>query len=171
MTYQYGVVTLFEKLKDIFANYSYNSMGKADSEKGGDQRIVANIESISEFREMNDNETVLKEVFGESSDSDSESCEQVQHHHHHSQHTDCEETSRSNRSQNLRWERIDGIKGLCLCRDFLSPQEQSSLLRSIEDGTLSFNHNFEVWLALHEPIMSVGLAFVLLIFMFPIFQL
>ena len=33
------------------------------------------------------------------------------------------------------WERIDQIKGLWLCRDFLSPDQQSSLLSAIQKGT------------------------------------
>ncbi|KAL2535548.1 2-oxoglutarate (2OG) and Fe(II)-dependent oxygenase superfamily protein [Forsythia ovata] len=73
---------------------------------------------------MEDDElkAVLREAFGDSSDSD------------------CELGNSSNgieKSQSIfggshTWEPITGISGLWICRDFLSPDEQSSLLSAIE---------------------------------------
>ncbi|KAL5795584.1 hypothetical protein ACOSQ2_000404 [Xanthoceras sorbifolium] len=68
---------------------------------------------FAQLNEMNgeSEETFLKHVFGESSDSDA----------------DDDDGS----SQYPAWQRIKEIKGLCLCRDFLSPQQQASLLSAI----------------------------------------
>ncbi|GLT70513.1 hypothetical protein SLA2020_425880 [Shorea laevis] len=65
---------------------------------------------------MDDQKELLREVFGESSDS---------------------EDSDQRRQQNGDavsvpvWEPILGIDGLWLCRDFLSPQQQASLLAAV----------------------------------------
>lgn len=77
--------------------------------------------------EMNDQETLLKQVFGESSDSDSDDCEQPQQHENRSE----------NFGQTPSWLRIKEINGLYLCVDFLSPQHQSSLLSAIQNGAFS----------------------------------
>lgn len=78
---------------------------------------------------MNDEKTLLKEVFGESSDSDSDTEQRQQQHQ-----LDEEDGDHSNVSQNPSWQRIKEIGGLCLCRDFLSPQQQSYLLSAIQSG-------------------------------------
>ncbi|XP_057964482.1 uncharacterized protein LOC131155408 [Malania oleifera] len=82
---------------------------------------------------MEDNSILLKEVFGESSDSEDDDDEQPcpRHFGDYSIH-ECR------RSQSLllekpSWERVTGINGLCLCRDFLSADRQSSLLSAIEN--------------------------------------
>ncbi|XP_044494262.1 alkylated DNA repair protein ALKBH8 homolog [Mangifera indica] len=72
---------------------------------------------------MDDQETVLKQVFGESSDSDSNDCEQPQQH----------EIRSENLGQIPSWLHFKVINGLYLCRDFLSPQDQSSLLSAVQN--------------------------------------
>lgn len=76
--------------------------------------------------EMDDHRALFKEVFGESSDS--EDYEQQ----HQPQLED--RSQRTTSGQNPYWEQIKEIKGLWVCRDFLSAQEQSSLLSAIENG-------------------------------------
>lgn len=76
---------------------------------------------------MDDQETVLKQVFGESSDSDSNDCEQPQQH----------EIRSENLGQIPSWLHFKEISGLYLCRDFLSPQDQSSLLSAVQNGAFS----------------------------------
>lgn len=66
--------------------------------------------------------TLLEAVFGESSDSEDSD--------HHPQNR--LEDSSIHSEKNPSWEPISEINGLWLCRDFLSPQEQSSLLSAIE---------------------------------------
>ncbi|KAF9622033.1 hypothetical protein IFM89_029317 [Coptis chinensis] len=56
-----------------------------------------------------ENRSILKDVFGESSSSESDE------------------------SINNKWEEVKEIKGLWLCRDFLSLNQQSSLLFSIQN--------------------------------------
>lgn len=72
--------------------------------------------------------TLLEAVFGESSDSEDSD--------HHPQNR--LEDSSIHSEKNPSWEPISEINGLWLCRDFLSPQEQSSLLSAIEKGFLLF---------------------------------
>lgn len=72
---------------------------------------------------MDDDEKFLEQVFGESSDSDAEEEEST-----------CEDGCSSNLDPKPIWQEIAGINGLCLCRDFLSPQQQTSLLSAIQSG-------------------------------------
>ncbi|KAF5732667.1 alkylated DNA repair protein alkB 8 isoform X1 [Tripterygium wilfordii] len=78
---------------------------------------------------MEDQTTALREVFGESS-SESEDNEQqivadtADYGDVESPSTVCD--------HNLRWEGIEGVNGLWLCRDFLSPHQQSTLLSAIQ---------------------------------------
>ncbi|KAE8009513.1 hypothetical protein FH972_005945 [Carpinus fangiana] len=75
---------------------------------------------------MDDQRALFKQVFGDSSDS--EDYEQQQ------QQPQLEDRSQPTRSgQNPNWEQIKEVNGLWLCRDFLSAQEQSSLLSAIEN--------------------------------------
>ncbi|RVW54531.1 Uncharacterized protein P8A3.02c [Vitis vinifera] len=71
--------------------------------------------------------TLLEAVFGESSDSEDSD--------HHPQNR--LEDSSIHSEKNPSWEPISEINGLWLCRDFLSPQEQSSLLSAIEKVVIS----------------------------------
>ncbi|KAK1277749.1 hypothetical protein QJS04_geneDACA007292 [Acorus gramineus] len=64
---------------------------------------------------MEDEKQILCEVFGDSSSD-----------------TEDEEDTLAIQAQNRRWQRIDEIRGLWLCRDFLSMDQQSSLLSSIK---------------------------------------
>ncbi|PRQ26351.1 putative tRNA (carboxymethyluridine(34)-5-O)-methyltransferase [Rosa chinensis] len=59
---------------------------------------------------------ILRQVFGDSSDSE-----------------DLELGDGSESDPNQRWVPIEQIKGLWLCRDFLSPQNQSALLSTIQN--------------------------------------
>ncbi|XP_062088169.1 uncharacterized protein P8A3.02c [Humulus lupulus] len=63
---------------------------------------------------MDTNKALLLQVFGESSEEEEE---------------EVEGESGSNRC----WERFDEIRGLWLCRDFLSPQHQSFLLSAVRN--------------------------------------
>lgn len=93
---------------------------------------------------MNDEETILKDVFGESSDTDTEDGEQRQHLEEDPFASD-EDGSQSNVSKKSSWQRFKEIKGLCLCRDFISPRQQSYLLSAIQNGafpSLSFSFYF-----------------------------
>lgn len=81
---------------------------------------------------MSDQKTVLEEVFGGSSDSDTEDDEQQQHLEEDLFPSD-EDGSQSNVSQKSSWQWFEEIRGLCLCRDFLSPEEQSYLLSAIQN--------------------------------------
>lgn len=66
---------------------------------------------------MEDTKALLVEVFGESSEED-------------------EALLENGSPPNHCWQRIEEIEGLWLCRDFLSPQQQSSLLSAIHEGAL-----------------------------------
>ncbi|KAL6210400.1 hypothetical protein ACLB2K_015632 [Fragaria x ananassa] len=57
-------------------------------------------------------EEILRQVFGDSSDS---------------------EDWESEPDPNQRWVQTEGIKGLWMCRDFLSPRNQSALLSTIQN--------------------------------------
>ncbi|KAI4349644.1 hypothetical protein L6164_010208 [Bauhinia variegata] len=67
------------------------------------------------------NKVLFEQVFGQSSDSEAEDS------------TRGDVRSRPVLGQNPIWERIDQIKGLWVCRDFLSPQKQSCLLCEIQN--------------------------------------
>ena len=68
---------------------------------------------------MEEHKAILKDVFGESSDSEDE--EKLK--------------DDSSKGRGI-WEPIPEINGLWLCTDFLSPDKQSSLLSSIEEGSI-----------------------------------
>ncbi|XP_057483420.1 uncharacterized protein LOC130770123 isoform X2 [Actinidia eriantha] len=79
---------------------------------------------------MEEHRMILKDVFGESSDSEDD--EQLK------QQIQSEDPNGDGQSQLIlekspSWERVSEINGLWICRDLLSPQQQSSLLSSIED--------------------------------------
>lgn len=85
---------------------------------------------------------VLEAVFGESSDG-----EDFDHYHKNRF-----ENSSDHYAQNPSWEPVRGINGLWLCRDFLSPQEQSSLLSTIEKGFLLISHSSCVFFLRNSPL-------------------
>lgn len=68
---------------------------------------------------------LFKEVFGDSSDSEDNEQQTQQ------PQLELEEEAHH---QNPSWEQIKEIKGLWLCRDFLSPPQQSSLVSAILNG-------------------------------------
>jgi hypothetical protein len=90
-------------------------------------KILVLSESFIISEEMDEHRALFKEVFGESSDS--EDYEQQQH-----QPQLEDRSQRTTSGQNPYWEQIKEINGLWVCRDFLSAQEQSSLLSAIENG-------------------------------------
>ncbi|KAL6214869.1 hypothetical protein ACLB2K_014301 [Fragaria x ananassa] len=74
-------------------------------------------------------EEILRQVFGDSSDS---------------------EDWESEPDPNQRWVQTEGIKGLWMCRDFLSPQNQSALLSTIQNelcgnSVLKHEWHFYYW--------------------------
>lgn len=71
--------------------------------------------------------TLLKDAFGESSDEENEF-----------EYPESGGGDKSGCGGTPIWERISEINGLWICRDFLSPQQQSSLLSSIHKGTSHF---------------------------------
>lgn len=118
----------------------YRILGKKNGNYLGKKKKVGclcpvriNFELI--FEEMDDQEAVFKEVFGESSDSEGYEYEQQQSSQleEHDEMLEDRPTP-TTFDQNTNWEQIKEIRGLWLCRDFLSPGQQSSLLFSIENG-------------------------------------
>lgn len=74
--------------------------------------------------------TLLRDAFGESSDS--EDAEEAQ------ENESGDPNSRLIFGGSPNWERVSSqIKGLWLCRDLLYPDQQSSLLSAIHKGTLT----------------------------------
>ncbi|KAG9444568.1 hypothetical protein H6P81_015908 [Aristolochia fimbriata] len=69
---------------------------------------------------MEDGKQILRAVFGDSSDSEDETC------------FSCELYSLRRTREASSWVRIQEINGLWLCRNFLSPERQRSLLSAIE---------------------------------------
>lgn len=67
---------------------------------------------------MDASKEILRRVFGDSSDSEE----------------DLELGDGSESDPTQSWVPTEEIKGLWLCRDFLSPQNQSSLLSTIQNG-------------------------------------
>lgn len=105
---------------------------------------------------------LFKEVFGDSSDSEDNEQQtqqpqlELEEEEHH---------------QNPSWEQIKEIKGLWLCRDFLSPPQQSSLVSAILNGACvslllctTFLLNW-VWVSPTLPLTHC-VCFVLLTFLF-----
>ncbi|XP_071738328.1 alkylated DNA repair protein ALKBH8 homolog isoform X2 [Rutidosis leptorrhynchoides] len=81
---------------------------------------------------MEEYKTLIHEAFGDSSeDSDNDDRKQP---------LKC--SNQSVFGENPKWEQIDEIKGLSLCRDFLTPDQQSILLSSVIQGWFSdASHN------------------------------
>lgn len=83
---------------------------------------------------MNELKRVLKEAFGESSDSEGEEEQQFLHDHSADNQVNGKALSGSVLGESHSWERISEIDGLWLFKIFLSPDQQSKLLSSIEQG-------------------------------------
>ncbi|XWS76550.1 hypothetical protein CRYUN_Cryun01aG0186200 [Craigia yunnanensis] len=84
---------------------------------------------VGKFLKMeNHNEKLFREVFGESSDSED---------------NDPQPKHKQTRDPIPSWEQMKEINGLWLCRDFLSPQHQSSLISAVlNEGWLTeVSHN------------------------------
>lgn len=79
---------------------------------------------------MEEYRTVLKDVFGESSDSEGD---ELHKHQIQFESPNNGDQSESIFGENPSWERVAEINGLWLCRDFLSLDQQSSLLSTIEN--------------------------------------
>ncbi|XP_056689005.1 uncharacterized protein [Spinacia oleracea] len=84
---------------------------------------------------------LLEDVFGgSSSDTDIEEFMESSSSSHHFPSTDNKRglinLSHSTTNPNPSWKHIADIKGLWLCRDFLSLQQQSSLLSSVQTASL-----------------------------------
>ncbi|MCD7456639.1 hypothetical protein HAX54_032420 [Datura stramonium] len=81
---------------------------------------------------MEELKTILTEAFGESSDSEGEEEEELLDAHSAEYRENGKALSGSVFGESHSWERISEIDGLCLCKDFLSPDQQSKLLSSIQ---------------------------------------
>ncbi|XP_055813399.1 uncharacterized protein LOC129882921 [Solanum dulcamara] len=81
---------------------------------------------------MDELQTILTEAFGESSDSEGEEEEQLFHAHSAENQVNRKALCGSVFGESDSWERISEIDGLWLCKDFLSPDQQSKLLSSIQ---------------------------------------
>lgn len=90
------------------------------------QSLVRIIFNQMEMDDHNNNKALFKEVFGDSSDSDDNEQQKTQQPQL--------ELEEAEDHQNPSWEQIKEIKGLWLCRDFLSPRQQSSLVSAILNG-------------------------------------
>lgn len=75
---------------------------------------------------------ILTEAFGDSSNSEGEEEEQFLHVHSVENKVNGKALIRSVFGETHNWERISEIDGLWLCKDFLSPDQQSKLLSSIQ---------------------------------------
>nr|XP_016460672.1 PREDICTED: uncharacterized protein LOC107784116 isoform X2 [Nicotiana tabacum] len=75
--------------------------------------------------------TILTEAFGESSDSEGEE-QQLVHSHCVENRDNGKALTGSVFGESHDWEKISEIDGLWLCKDFLSPDQQSKLLSSIQ---------------------------------------
>ncbi|KAF8387841.1 hypothetical protein HHK36_026502 [Tetracentron sinense] len=91
---------------------------------------------------MEEQKRILKDVFGESSESEGEEQQLLEDSIN-------DDPSQRLNAKNPNWEQIKEINGLWLCRDFLSPKRQSSLLSEIEN---------EAWFteASHNQAMRFG---------------
>ena len=74
---------------------------------------------------MDADKALLIQVFGESSASEDSENEEEEPQYEYRSHA------------NPSWERFEQIQGLWLCRDFLSPEHQSSLLSAIQNGAFN----------------------------------
>ncbi|XP_059295083.1 uncharacterized protein LOC132048188 isoform X1 [Lycium ferocissimum] len=80
---------------------------------------------------MEELQTILTEVFGDSSDSEGEEQQQFLHAHCAENRVNVKALSGSVFGESHSWEKISEINGLWLCKDFLSSDQQSMLLSSI----------------------------------------
>ncbi|XP_016482782.1 uncharacterized protein P8A3.02c isoform X2 [Nicotiana tabacum] len=76
--------------------------------------------------------TILTQAFGESSDSEGEEQQQFVHSHCAENRENGKALTGSVFGESHDWEKISEIDGLWLCKDFLSPDQQSNLLSSIQ---------------------------------------
>ncbi|KAG5587685.1 hypothetical protein H5410_048119 [Solanum commersonii] len=83
---------------------------------------------------MDELQTILTEAFGDSSNSEGEEEEQFLHVHSAENKVNGKALTGSVFGETHNWERISEIDGLWLCKDFLSPDQQSKLLSSIQQG-------------------------------------
>ncbi|XP_050203733.1 uncharacterized protein P8A3.02c [Mercurialis annua] len=81
---------------------------------------------------MEDQERLLKQVFGDSSESDADE-EHQPPSPYNSEVNDDECHSTVDQATNPTWEPIKQINGLWLCRDFLSSEQQFTLLSQIQN--------------------------------------
>ncbi|XP_049408256.1 uncharacterized protein LOC125871662 [Solanum stenotomum] len=81
---------------------------------------------------MDELQTILTEAFGDSSNSEGEEEEQFLHVHSAENKVNGKALTGSVFGETHNWERISEIDGLWLCKDFLSPDQQSKLLSSIQ---------------------------------------
>lgn len=86
---------------------------------------------------MDNEKTLLKQVFGDSSESEDNNEQQEQEEIENSV---CDSTV----GDNPTWEPIKEIKGLWLCRDFLSSHQQCTLLSSIQNGAFRVLNAFHI---------------------------
>lgn len=83
---------------------------------------------------VDDDDEILKQVFGDSSDDE----------YFEEQPAMEDSAYEVGRIHGWEWEQVREIKGLWLCRSFLSPEQQTSLLSEIRNGFLSyFSCNFQ----------------------------
>ncbi|KAL3328728.1 hypothetical protein AABB24_036047, partial [Solanum stoloniferum] len=81
---------------------------------------------------MDELQTILTEAFGDSSDSEGEEEEQLLHAYSAENQVNGKALTGSVLGETHSWKRISEIDGLWLCKDFLSPDQQSKLLSSIQ---------------------------------------
>ena len=115
----YGEISPPKKKKIAQRNYNLTKKGMCWMKGCDDRREMG--------EELDDEREILKQVFGDSSEDE-----------------DCEDQtvigdSAYEGGHIRRWEQAKEIKGLWLCRSFLSPQQESSLLSAIRNGSLSRN--------------------------------
>lgn len=82
---------------------------------------------------MEEHGTIIKEVFGESSDSEGDESDDHQNQQFEFDDPDGERHPQLIFGESPSWEPVSEINGLFLCRDFLSYDQQSSLLSAIEN--------------------------------------
>ncbi|XP_047319864.1 uncharacterized protein LOC124923821 isoform X2 [Impatiens glandulifera] len=76
--------------------------------------------------------SILKDIFGDSSESDTEN-ESNSNQRPPSGSNDDDDPFQSTFRRTLTWDPVTDINGLWICRDFLSPEQQSFLLLAIQN--------------------------------------
>ncbi|KAK6780774.1 hypothetical protein RDI58_022958 [Solanum bulbocastanum] len=89
---------------------------------------------------MDELQTILTEAFGDSSDSEGEEEEQLLHAYSAENQVNGKTLTGSVFEETHSWKRISEIDGLWLCKDFLSPDQQSKLLSSIQQVRFQWFH-------------------------------